>query len=67
MLSHHQKSFLLQQMEINTETHKQRVGDPGTLVLNGMFPSIPSPSGLRKPCRKGGRKIVRPFWSGPVP
>lgn len=28
-------------------------------VLNGMLPSTPTPSGLRKPCRREGRKSVR--------
>jgi hypothetical protein len=59
LLSHHQRNFLLQQMETNTETHSQiscRVRE--TLehsVLNGRSSSYSSSQGSIK---KGGRKPV---------
>jgi hypothetical protein len=62
LLSHHQKSFLLQQMITNTETHSQTCRDWRDLRTlspkwNVSFKSLPS--GLKKPCRSGDCKSVR--------
>jgi hypothetical protein len=53
LLSHHQRSFLLQQIETNTETHSQtscRVRDLGTLSSKQEVLIRSFPSGLEEPC-----------------
>ena len=50
LLSHHQRSFLLQQMGTNTEIHSWTHAESETVehgVLNGMSSSNPSPRGSR--------------------
>ena len=58
------KSVLLQQMGTNTETNSQtdiiqRVRDPETHSLKGDISIKSLCSGIRGPCKRGGRKSVR--------
>lgn len=60
LLSHHPRSFLQQQTETNTKTHKWTmcwVRDPETLSSNGVSLTNPLLE-FRELCRRGSRKIL---------
>ena len=64
LFSHHQRSFLLQQMKTNTETHGQTLGRRWETLeysaLNGMSPLDPSLHSSEKPVEEKAERVQVP-------